>query len=104
MISHLNGGNCTHEEAEQYRREFADVERWDGKTVPVPVRADRRLRGSPQCRGCGSGFLPELVADASDPRPLWFLPSHFCRQCCNAKAAAGYRDRWMHAWEVPNAV
>jgi hypothetical protein len=32
-ISGLTGGNCTREEAETYRREFADIDGWDG-TLP----------------------------------------------------------------------
>jgi hypothetical protein len=58
VISHLNGGNCTHEEAETYRREFADIAGWDGTLPesPLPIREDRRLRGAPPavvCPRCG---------------------------------------------------
>jgi hypothetical protein len=37
VISHLNGGNCSREEAEQYRREFANVEGWDGRVTVRPA-------------------------------------------------------------------
>lgn len=40
MISHLNGGNCTHEEAEAWREEFADAPAgWDGTLTDTATPA-----------------------------------------------------------------
>lgn len=93
-IGFFNGGNCTWEEHETYRREFADITGWDGslpsdpdpfELMPEPHRAnlqqtrvlDRvrpRLLGSPPRVVCPRCLGPMVEAPGFDD----FCPP--CRQ------------------------
>jgi hypothetical protein len=105
VISHLNGGNCTRDEAKAYGHEFADIEGWGGSLpeVPLPIREDRRLRGTPPpvvCPRCGDRMRE--CAGFDDYCPTCRARDELQVEREAVATGAVEMTDWFGGWDVPN--